>query len=570
MAGGVTSAGGSAAFPFVHPDAETVVGSNAFAVAGTRTATGAALLAGDMHLGHNLPNVWYRVQLEWPDGAVTRRVVGAGLPGMPAVVVGSNGHVAWAFTNSQTDVADLVVIEQPSGLEEWYHAPGQPDDLKLETRTEVIHVKGGDDVKLATKWTIWGPLVGKDEQGRPLALRWTMHDPAAADLRVLGLETAETVASAVAAVRGAGTPALNCIVADGAGDIAWTIAGRLPERRGFDGRLPVSWMYGDRRWAGLLAPEKTPAVANRPANIPGALGAKEDFIWSANQRQIGGAALALLGDGGYARPYRGAQIRDGLGQLTQATPRDLLAIQLDDRALFQAFWHAQLMATLTPEAVAQQPARARLRAAVEKWEGHASIEAVSYRLVREFRLAVQGRMFRPIFAACLEANPKFNWSNLTLEPATRALLKERPLHLLASEYASWDDLLRAAADEVIEQMERQNGSLAQATWGRRNTLQMKHPLGAALPGWLPDWLAMRAEPLPGSEDMPRAQTPTHGASQRMVVSPGREQEGIFHQPGGQSGHPLSPYFRAGHAAWVKGEPTPLLAGAAEHRMALQP
>jgi penicillin amidase len=558
------------AFPFADRDPETVVGSNAFAVAGTRTATGGALLAGDMHLGLNVPGVWYRVQLEWQDGSATRRVVGAGLPGMPAVVVGSNGRVAWAFTNSQIDVADLVVVEQPSGLVDWYHAPGQPDDLKFETRTEVIRVKGGDDVKLETQWTVWGPVVGKDEQGRPLALRWTVHDPAAADLRILGLEMADTVAGALAAVRGAGTPALNCVLADRDGEIAWTIAGRIPDRRGFDGRLPVSWMYGDRRWQGLLAPEKTPTVATHAEKIPGAIAAPDGFIWSANQRQIGGAALRVLGDGGYARPYRAAQIRELLGRLTAATPRDLLAVQLDDRAQFQEFWHRQLMATLTPAAVAQQPSRARLKAAAGKWEGRASIEAVSYRLVREFRLAVQSRMFRPIFAGCVEANPKFNWSNLTLEPATRALLEERPLHLLAPEYAAWDQLLLASADEVIEQMERQSSSLAQATWGRRNTLQMKHPFAAGLPSWLPNWLGMPAEPLPGSEDMPNAQTPTHGASQRMVVAPGREQEGIYHQPAGQSGHPLSLYFRAGHNAWAKGEPTPLLPGTTEHRVALVP
>jgi penicillin amidase len=569
-AGWTTPDRGPESFPFLRPDSETVVGSNAFAVAGARSATGGALLAGDMHLGLNVPGVWYRVQLEWQEGSVARRLVGAGLPGMPVVVVGSNGRVAWAFTNSQIDVADLVVVEQPSGLEEWYHAPGQADDLKLETRTEVIRVKGGDDVRLETKWTIWGPLVGKDEQGRALALRWTMHDPAAADLRILGLESADNVAAAVAAVRGAGAPALNCVLADRDGEIAWTIVGRIPDRRGFDGRLPVSWMYGDRTWRGLLAPEQTPAVATHAERIPGAIAAQDGFVWSANQRQIGGTALKVLGDGGYARPYRAAQIREGLARLTQATPHDLLKIQLDDRAQFQAFWHAQLMTTLTADALAQQPARARLKAAVEKWEGRASIDAVSYRLVREFRLAVQGRMFRPIFAGCVEANPKFNWSNLALEPATRALLQERPMHLLAPEYASWDQLLLAAADEVIEQMERQNGSLAKATWGRRNTLQMKHPFAAGLPGWLPNWLGMPAEQLPGSEDMPNAQTPNHGASQRMVVAPGREQEGIYHQPGGQSGHPLSPYFRAGHAAWVKGEPTPLLPGPAQHQVKLVP
>jgi penicillin amidase len=70
--------------------------------------------------------------------------------------------------------------------------------------------------------------------------------------------------------------------------------------------------------------------------------------------------------------------------------------------------------------------------------------------------------------------------------------------------------------------------------------------------------------------MPRVQSPTQGASERLVVSPGREAEGIFHMPGGQSGHPLSPYYRAGHEAWVKGEPTPLLPGPAQHTLTLKP
>ena len=81
---------------------------------------------------------------------------------------------------------------------------------------------------------------------------------------------------------------------------------------------------------------------------------------------------------------------------------------------------------------------------------------------------------------------------------------------------------------------------------------------------------MPADPLPGDIDMPRVQTPTFGASMRLVVSPGHEAEGLLHMPGGQSGHPLSPFYRAGHEAWVKGEPTPLLPGPAEHTLTLTP
>jgi penicillin amidase len=81
---------------------------------------------------------------------------------------------------------------------------------------------------------------------------------------------------------------------------------------------------------------------------------------------------------------------------------------------------------------------------------------------------------------------------------------------------------------------------------------------------------MPATPLAGDTDMPRVNNPKHGQSERLVVSPGHEAEGIFNMPGGQSGHPMSPYYRAGHDAWVKGEPTPLLPGPAQHTLVLQP
>ena len=81
-------------------------------------------------------------------------------------------------------------------------------------------------------------------------------------------------------------------------------------------------------------------------------------------------------------------------------------------------------------------------------------------------------------------------------------------------------------------------------------------------------LCMPAEPLPGDGMMPRVQGPSFGASQRMVVAPGHEADGIAHMPGGQSGHPLSPFWGAGHDAWVEGRPTPFLPGDTEYRMTL--
>jgi penicillin amidase len=177
-------------------------------------------------------------------------------------------------------------------------------------------------------------------------------------------------------------------------------------------------------------------------------------------------------------------------------------------------------------------------------------------------------VFTPLFASCVDVFPEFDRSELQLETALWTMLREKPLHLLDPAFATWDDLLVAAVDDVIEVIDRNGVKLPDATWGRRNTARIRHPISHSFP-WLSRWLNMPADPLPGDADMPRVQSPTHGSSERLVVSPGHEAEGIFHMPGGQSAHPMSPFYRAGHEAWVRGEPTPFLPGKTVHTLTLK-
>ena len=110
--------------------------------------------------------------------------------------------------------------------------------------------------------------------------------------------------------------------------------------------------------------------------------------------------------------------------------------------------------------------------------------------------------------------------------------------------------------------------LEKRTWGERNTAAFRHPLSRALP-MLSRWLDMPADQLPGDSNLPRAQGPTFGASERFAVSPGREEDGYLHMPAGQSGHPLSDYYRVGHEDWVKGRPSEFLPGEAVHTLTLR-
>jgi penicillin G amidase len=163
------------------------------------------------------------------------------------------------------------------------------------------------------------------------------------------------------------------------------------------------------------------------------------------------------------------------------------------------------------------------------------------------------------------------------EGALWELVTQQPPHLLAPSYRSWKDFLLAQADATVLSLTTANetgggsacATLDRCTWGSRRPVRVRHPLAGALPV-VARFLNMPAVDVPGDHDMPRVQDGAFGASERFAVIPGREAEGYLHIAGGQSGHPLSPYYRAGFREWAEGKPLPFLPGAAEHTLTLEP
>jgi penicillin amidase len=556
----------AAASLHVEPDSAefaALVGSNNWAVAGSRTADGRAILANDMHLGMAVPNTWYRAALEWPakDGCgPTHRMVGVTTPGGPVVVAGSNSRVAWGFTNSQGDWSDLVIVET---------APEDPDRylspdgwLTMPKHSETILVRDGEPETIEIRSTIWGPIVDRDHLGRPRAIRWIAHDPGGANLGQLDLEHVTSVDEAIEAANRIGLPPQNFVCADSSGSVGWTIAGRIPRRFGFSGRIPTSWADGTNGWDGWMETEDYPRVIN-PEN---------GIIWTANARVVSGEMLKMIGDGGYDLGARARQIRDGLFALEDPDEKDMLAVQLDDRALFLERWRRFLLELLDEEAVRDEPRRGVFRDLVdETWTGHASVGSTAYRLVRAFRTFTFERVYGWLTAPCEAADEGFNIYRIQqAEGPLWRLVTEQPADLLDPGFESWREALLALIDSTIAYFETEvGGEMAAQTWGVRNTLSMRHPLSRAVPA-LSRWLDMPSRPMPGDSNMPLAQSPGWGASERLAVSPGREDEGYFHMPAGQSGHPLSPFFGAGHDAWAEGVPTPLLPGPNESVLNLVP
>ena len=520
------------------------------------------MIANDMHLELRVPDIWFRARLIFPNprrAGETTDVSGASLPGTPAIIAGSNRAIAWGFTNSYADLTDWVrVIADPADPKRYRTADGSEP---ISTYTESIRVKGEPAEPLEIRETRWGPILADDVDGTPLALAWTAHREGAVNLDLMRLETAETADEGVAIAQQAGMPAQNFLVADRFGNIAWSIAGRIPRRSGgFDPRLPSDWSTPDTGWQGWLRPEELPLISNPP----------DKRLWTANARIVDeGPFLDRLGDGGYDLGARQGQIRDDLRARDHFTSADMLAIQLDDRAVFLERWHQRLVSLL--EHSPSTPLRSSVRTALEDWDGHASTSSVVYRIVRAWRNEVKDTVLDGFAAAVRVHYPEFELPKLgQAEHAVWMLLERRPPHLLPAGYASWEGLQEACLDRVAERLQSQTGGIAERSWGERNTARIAHPLSRALPGFLAAYLDMPADPLPGDSNMPRVQGPKFGASERFAVAPGDEAHGYFELPGGQSGHPLSPFYGAGHEDWVQGKPTPFLPGPAIHELRFEP
>ncbi|XBL66761.1 penicillin acylase family protein [Xanthomonas campestris pv. centellae] len=564
--------------PPAAPHADTPTpGSNNFAVDGSLTADGRAIVADDMHLGLRAPNIWFRARLRYadsnaPEGKVD--VTGFTLPGLPAVVVGSNGHVAWAFTNSYIDTADFARIPAPT--------PGHPQ--ALTRHVETIRVAGAAPMQFEVREAAWGPVLHVNADGSALALRWAAQLPGAIRLDFAQMSTAGDLQAAFAVADRSGIPAQNLLLADRSGRIAWRLIGARPARNAGCGpsgiaELATSTPAPEAASSAPAEAAATPSMSGtclpwslRSDAAPALIDPPSHRLWTANNRIVDAQQLATLGNAGYDLGARAQQIREDLFAKQRFNERDLLAIQLDDRAVLLTRWW-QLLRSVVEHS--KDPALQQIAHATRHWDGRASTDSASYRIVRQFRSktieAVEAGLLAPAKAALgAEFLPP---RRAQLEGIVWPLLQQRPAHLLSPAVASWEQLLddaaRSAQSDLIAE-DAQSEPRGQHTWGQRNTAAICHPIARALPALAKRWLCMPSDQLPGDRDMPRVQGPAFGASERMVVSPGHEQDGIVHMPGGQSGHPLSPFWGAGHDDWVHGRPTPFLPTATRYTLQLRP
>ena len=528
-----------------------VAGSNGWAVDQSKTADGRAIVANDMHLRLSIPNTWYRASLRYGDVEIS----GVILPGAPAMVVGSNGHVAWGFTYIAGDFLDLVQLEiNPENPDEYRTPNGW---RRFEVVNERIEIKGGEHVIQPVKLTIWGPVSPNPLMGQPVAIHWTALQPEAVGMELLDIDQATTLDDALDIMNRFGGPPLNVNMADDAGQIAWTYCGKIPIRKGFDGSSTKSWADGDIGWEGYIPPSELPRVISPP----------EGFIATANNRTLGKDYPYIIGYN-FANSHRAYRINKRLREMDQVTEQDMFQLQLDTTNHFYEFYQQLALSVLTEETIANEPLLLEAWRQIAAWDGKVEVDSVAFGLLVRFCEILAEDVFEPFLVLCYEADRRFSYSWRNMETPLRILLKERIPATLPdpTNYPDWEQFILSKLKKSIEQLleEHDLKSLDQLTWGTIHKTEISHPLGF-IP-ILGKILNMPQEPLPGGYHCVRATS----ASERMVISPGREADGILHIPSGQSGHPLSENYKDQFSYWWKGEPLPFLSGPTTHTLTLNP
>ncbi|SFC82064.1 penicillin acylase family protein [Pseudoalteromonas denitrificans] len=515
------------------------IGSNNWAVTGALTKTGHGMLSDDMHLSLRVPVIWYRAQLNYNENNDNRQINGVSLPGTPAIVVGTNSHIAWGFTNGYLDTADWYKLSEQ---DETYFIT---QDIKLPQGSEPYILEMSD----------YGPV--KILDGEKYALTWVAHQEYAVDMELMNLEGAKTVKQALDIATTIGIPVQNMLVVDRHGDAAWKPAGAVPGRlkpmqtAGMSEQYSASWSIDEIQLPQVLNPEN-----NR--------------LWTANARVISTEQLKRFGNGAYAMGARAQQIKMRLFEKSQFSESDFYKIQLDNQALFLKSWHKLLTKVLSAEPTKYKEDLKLL----SQWGECACSDSAGYTLVRHYRAALIDEIFAPIENALIKHDLSLAPVKRDLEPGVWQLISQFPDSWLTEKHASWPQMMINTYQDMRKNLLNEYGanerdSLHALAWGKVNALKLQHPFSKQMP-FLSSLLDMPTASGFGDSFMPAVQKSGFGASQRFFVQPGLEENAILTIPGGQSGHPLSPFYRAGFDDYIKELNTPLLPGEVIHRIEISP
>jgi penicillin G amidase len=586
------------------------IGSNNWVIGPRRTRSGGALLANDPHLDLQLPSVWYEQRLSGGDLDVR----GFTFPGVPGVVLGHNGRVAWGFTNSSIDVQDCYLEELDETGTRYRDVGGEWRDL--DVRRERIRVKGGDDVEHVVRVTRRGPIITdvatSTHLSDPVSLRWDSVRPARSADTIWGFNRAEDWQSFREACRGWLAPAQNVVYADREGNIGFQHMGEVPIRAdGNDGSIPRRGDDPAGEWVGAVPFEELPHAFNPTSSR----------IVTANDRLVGDDYPHFMSRE-WMNGYRGQRIRELVDSIEQHSVGDQVRIQTDVHSIPGARMR-DLLAREQPQPATDE-GRQVLGYLLE-WDGdlragddHSAAWRLLQRAVQDEAFGFLGELM-PRFLGYSRTGVNGFWS--MFGRSTPRLLDaidsgDRMMLDVAADVASrhdagerglpdplegwqphedWCSLLAAALDRAggwwagrehegprsnSRSLQRDlsakavEGHAATASVAERieqrlprrrryHRLRLQHPLGV-FPGL--SRVANRGPfPVPGDPDTvwqtsqfnnPMNDHAMVGPSHRHVVDMADVDRSVAVLCGGQSGHPASPHYADQVGLWRRGEARP--------------
>jgi len=540
--------------------------SNAWAASPDRTASGAAILANDPHLGLTAPSVWYLARLELPTGGA----IGATIPGMPAMMSGRNAHVAWGITSAYLDDIDLYVEQvNPENPNEYLTPQGW---AAFETRREIIEIAGEAPVTVTLRWTENGPVIpGRHwnfgtitPEGHVMSMAWTALSDRNTSVRT-GMEImrAESVQEVIEAGRHFVAPAQNLMIADDAGNIALQIVGHSPWRDDDHqsmARMPSPGWIAENRWLGITPYRGNPTILNPDSGILGNTNNKTvdrefplhiSFDWGDTQRITRLERLMGARDVHTRESFVETQL-----DTVSAAARNILPLVARD------LWFAtDTSAPGTPERRRQEAL-----ALLADWNGEMNEHLPEPLIYAAWMRSLQQRLIRdeigPLAAEFYKVEPLFiervfrdvdgaaEWCDVQASTAVE----------------SCTDIARASLDEALQWLEdRYGASIESWRWGDAHEAVHEHPvLGETrLFSWI---VNIRQSTSGGDHTLQRAATPgtlpdpflnTHAAGYRGVYDFADPDASVFIISTGQSGHPLSPFYDDQGELWRRGEYIPM-------------
>ncbi|HEY8782910.1 MAG TPA: penicillin acylase family protein [Mucilaginibacter sp.] len=518
------------------------IGSNNWAISGSKSATGYPILANDPHLDLTFPSIWYQLQMSSP----TVNVYGVSLPGAPGIVIGYNQKISWGVTNVDADILDWyqVKFRDKTKNEYWYNNQWN----KVKKRIEVINIRGRKPVIDTILYTHQGPVVYEDASKKPAgqdetvpigdALRWIAHDESDEFMCFYLLNRGKNYNDYREAIKYFTAPAQNFIFASNDNDIAITPNGKFPLKFKDQGKFILDGSDPANDWHGWIPDDQKPTVKNP------AIG----FVRSANESPADTTYPYYI-NWRFEQYYRGKRISDKLTAMKNATVDSMRIMQMDSYSILAQDVLPAMIKYLDPSKMDDEQLKAF--DIVKKWNKYYDANSIGASIFDKWWIKFYDTTWRTHF------NVKGVFMKIPSYDRTEKLLLTEPnsvwfdnVHTQVKENAA--DIVNLAFNATIDEMVHKYGKPGEKwQWGLVKETHINHL--ANLRGFGTGNFSAG-----GVRGVIDALKGHNGPSWRMVVQMGPTVKGYGVFPGGESGNPGSFYYKDMFETWRDGKLNELL------------